>query len=203
MTLLDQMESQWDARRSLQDSDEDNWAPQDRYGVPMRLGISGGDNFIPIVQSEADWDRATVEREDVFLHRFGFAWPHPHRKAPIALKHERGLTDPEIRRLYGTGNVRRQGSGVRFVASLFMAITGCTMIAILLLPMTLVVLRTLMSLPLLTWKQAFELAILVMVLLMIQEVHTGSTSSLGEFTGDRPDLHQKSFAASDCESPAS
>ena len=169
IALLDQLEDTREAQLRLQDqhASSDDWAPRDRVGGPMRIGISDGDNFVPVVQSEADWDRAAVEREDVFRRRFGFAWPHPYRKALVDLKHARGLSDCEIWWLYHSGSLRRQGTGVQFTASRLMAIAGCIMIALLMLQHALVVLRV-ASIPALTWKQSFVAVVLMIGVLAVQ-----------------------------------
>jgi len=130
--LLDDLAPPVDEIRFRSPEDDAHWEPsRDRDGLPMVLGIHDGDTFVPIVQSEADWDRATVEREDLFLRRYGFDWPRRYREALIRLKHERDLTDREIKLLYRAGCLKRNAQGVRFVASRWNAFAGWVLIACL------------------------------------------------------------------------
>lgn len=130
--LLDDLGPATDEIRFHSPADAAYWEPaRDRDGVPMWLGIHDGDTYLPIVQSEADWDRATVEREDLFLRRYGIDWPRRYREALIRLKHEWDLTDREIKLLYHAGCLKRNAQGVRFVASRWTAFAGWVLIACL------------------------------------------------------------------------
>ena len=130
--LLDELAPGSEGIRFASLSDTQHWEPaRDRRGMPMVLGVHDGDCYLPIVQSEADWDRATVEREDLFLRRFGFDWPHRYREALIRLKHERELSDREIKLLFRAGCLKRSADDVRFEANRWLAVTGWILIACL------------------------------------------------------------------------
>lgn len=130
--LLDELAPGPEDIRFASRSDARHWEPaRDRGGTPMVLGVHDGDRYLPIVQSEADWDRATVEREDLFLRRFGFDWPHRYREALIRLKHERELSDREIRLLFRAGCLKRSADDIRFEADRWVAVMGWMLIACL------------------------------------------------------------------------
>jgi hypothetical protein len=130
--LLDELEPESENDRFSSRADIQRWKPaRGRRGAPMVLGLHDGDIYLPIVQSEADWDRVTVEREDVFLRRFGFDWPRRYRGALIRLKHERELSDREIKLLFRAGCLKRSTDDVRFEANRWLAATGWMLIACL------------------------------------------------------------------------
>lgn len=62
--------------------------------------------------------------ERKFKKRFGFVWPPAQRVALIRLKHERGLTDPEIRQLRWSGVLRRTPTGVTLASAVWAALWG-------------------------------------------------------------------------------
>lgn len=130
--LLDEPAPESEGKRFASPSDTQHWEPaRDRRGMPMVLGVHEGDCYLPIVQSEADWDRATVEREDLFLRRFGFDWPHRYREALIRLKHQRELSDRETKLLFRAGCLKRSEDDVRFETNRWLAVTGWILIACL------------------------------------------------------------------------
>jgi|GEM_PF-5855282 len=164
MELLDQLEAAERTGTPESEGDTGNWPPLDRYGQPMRIGISTGDSIIPLVESEADWDRATVEREDLFERRFGFAWPHRYRKELLRLKHERELTDREVKLLHTTGNLHRHRTGVRLSSNGFIALMGCLFIAAMTVMFLMLALRVTMTLSL-TWPQVAGVVVFSLFLL--------------------------------------
>jgi hypothetical protein len=129
-------------------ADAERWEPaRGRDGVQMQPSIHNGDTYLPILRSEADWDRATIEREDLFLRRYGFDWPRRYREALIRLKHERDLTDREIKLLYRAGCLKRNAHDVRFEASKWLAFAGWALIASLVPTIILVLLEIVMHAP--------------------------------------------------------
>lgn len=71
-------------------------------------------------------DERVIANEGKFRKRFGpgFTWNSFHRKALIELKHEKDLTDPEIRLFHWSGNLRRTPFGVTLAASGWIALWG-------------------------------------------------------------------------------
>lgn len=71
-------------------------------------------------------DERVIASEKKFRKRFGpgFTWNTFHRKALIKLKHEKDLTDPEIRLFHWSGNLRRTPFGVTLSASIWVALWG-------------------------------------------------------------------------------
>ena len=69
-------------------------------------------------------DARVIEDERRFKKRFGFVWPPAQRAALIRLKHERGLTDPEIRLLRWSGVLKRTPTGVTLASAVWAALWG-------------------------------------------------------------------------------
>lgn len=110
-------------------------ASLDREATPLCVIIINGDSLC-VLNSEEAWDRAAVEREDIFLKRFGLDWPRAQRQELIAFKHAKTLSDREIRLLRASGTLHRHKTGVRTSGTLSVAILGSLMMlttAILLL----------------------------------------------------------------------
>lgn len=73
-----------------------------------------------------------IEDEKLFRKRFGigFDWPRRHRQALIELKHDKDLTDAEIKLFRHTGNLRRTPFGVHLGASRWVALWGGLQLAL-------------------------------------------------------------------------
>ncbi|TAM22865.1 MAG: hypothetical protein EPN60_16275 [Nevskiaceae bacterium] len=76
-------------------------------------------------------DARVIEDERRFKKRFGFVWPPAQRAALIRLKHERGLTDPEIRLLRWSGVLRRTPTGVTLTSAVWLALWGSVILGYL------------------------------------------------------------------------
>ncbi len=78
-------------------------------------------------------DAEVIRDEKQFRRRFGsgFDWPKRDRIALIALKHEKDLTDAEIKLFRRTGNLSRGPFGVRLTASRWAAWFGWFQLAYL------------------------------------------------------------------------
>ncbi len=76
-------------------------------------------------------DNEVIRDEKQFRLRFGpgFDWPKRDRIALIALKHEKDLTDAEIKLFRRTGNLSRGPFGVRLTANRWMAWFGWLQLA--------------------------------------------------------------------------
>jgi hypothetical protein len=112
------------------DAPEDSW-PRDWRGRPIQLGIHNGDEYEPIVQSQEDWDRASIEREDLFFKRFRVDWPRHDRAQLFEVKNRHDLTDREIRVLSRAGSLRRTDGRVSIQANRWIFLLGWLQIATL------------------------------------------------------------------------
>lgn len=88
----------------------------------IRCLMKDPDSFEPF--SALDMD--AINSEEDFRRRFGlgFSWNEKHRRALIELKRRFDLTDPEIRLMHHTGNLKRTSEGVFMSASYLVAIIG-------------------------------------------------------------------------------
>lgn len=95
----------------------------------IRRLVSDPDSF----ESFPPSDKIFIECEEKFLERFGpgFSWNKKHRLALIKLKHKFDLTDPEIRLLHYTGNLKRTSEEVFMDASGFVAAIGAIQLALI------------------------------------------------------------------------
>lgn len=80
----------------------------------------------PLLDDDELSDEEVIAKEWKFRKRFGpgFTWNSLHRKALIELKHEKDLTDPEIRLFHWSGNLRRTPFGVTLSVSVWVALWG-------------------------------------------------------------------------------
>jgi hypothetical protein len=69
-------------------------------------------------------DSRVIENERAFKERFGFVWPPLQRQALIQLKTEKGLTDPELKLLRWSGNLKRTPFGVTMTSAVWGALWG-------------------------------------------------------------------------------
>lgn len=69
-------------------------------------------------------DACVIENERAFKKRFGFVWPPQQRQALIQLKTEKGLTDPELKLLRWSGNLKRTPFGVTMTSAVWGALWG-------------------------------------------------------------------------------
>lgn len=77
-------------------------------------------------------DASVIEDGYVFRQRFGygFNWSRRHREALIQLKHEKELTDAEIKLFRRTGNLLRTPLGIKLTADNWVAVWGILQLAI-------------------------------------------------------------------------
>ena len=79
-------------------------------------------------------DVEAVEDRRVFKRRFGHDWPlRFHREALVRLRQERDWTDNEVKLFLFSGALRRSPFGVRPDASVWFAIFGGILVALMLL----------------------------------------------------------------------
>ena len=69
-------------------------------------------------------DVQVIENERAFKERFGFVWPPLQRQALIQLKTDKGLTDPELKLLRWSGNLKRTPFGVTMTSAVWGALWG-------------------------------------------------------------------------------
>ncbi|MDP1541659.1 MAG: hypothetical protein Q8L99_00730 [Polycyclovorans sp.] len=71
-------------------------------------------------------DENVIRYRGAFRRRFGigFDWLPHHRRALIALLHEKGLTDREVKMFRHTGNLTRTPIGVELTANRWVALWG-------------------------------------------------------------------------------
>jgi len=92
---------------------------------------------------ESDWgstqreDLEALESEQAFRRRFGFTVNREQRRKTLEFKHDKDLTDPEIRRLRWSGSLDLRSEPARILASSFVQGFGYAMIALVCLQMLL------------------------------------------------------------------
>jgi hypothetical protein len=74
-------------------------------------------------------DERVIEDERAFKRRFGFVWPLSQRQALMQMKKEKQLTDPEIKLLRWSGNLKRTPFGVTMASAVWGALWGCVLLS--------------------------------------------------------------------------
>lgn len=102
----------------------------------------------PVPGNDAMSDERVIEDGHAFRQRFGygFDWPRRHREALIQLKHEKKLTDAEIKLFRRTGNLLRTPLGIKLAATRGVALAGAAQLA-----MWIAVIVVLITASLLSW----------------------------------------------------
>lgn len=145
-------------------------------------------------------DEATIDREDVFKHRFGFSKPKEQRRHFIYLKNQLDLTDKEVTVLhssrmakFNTGSKSTvESNGILFILGLFVFIS-------ILLVLTLISLLAITSLSFDFYKTAYATSALIFLTIGAWHTHENTITpikilmSRGVFIGKKLVLNGTSF----------